>query len=261
MSIDTPPIPPAGETEGSNRNRKILLGCLIALILILVILCCGITSLLMPLFTDYDPLGTGLRERIEEFIPVDILEDTDSIPSLDELLEEVESNLDEYQDDIEIETQEPTEVQDIPLAIFYFRDVMTSFYYPVGWDIEMEGYTVTFYHPEDFTYIYVGEFTVEEGSTAEEVAFDYLATIEEDAQEGSFQVLSSSDYSVPLPGDAHLVLFEWIDQDGYYGWAYDLEIVQGETNLFLLLFGEIEEEIEYYGELLDIIASSLEPME
>lgn len=259
MSIDTPPIPPVGETEGSNRNRKILLGCLIALILILVILCCGITALLMPVFSDYDPLGTGIREQIEELIPLDFLEDPASIPEFEDLLEETDSLLDDI--DTDFGADEPKDARDLPLAIFYFTDIMTSFYYPAGWDIEMEGYTVTFYHPEVFTYIYLGEFTVEEGSTAEEVALDYLSTIEEDAQEDTFQLLSSSDYSTPLPGDAHLVLFEWIDQDGYYGWAYDLEIVYQDTNIFLLVFGEDEEEIEYYGDLLDIIASSLEPMQ
>ena len=259
MTIDTPPIPPVGESEETNKKSKVLLGCLIALILALVILCCGITALLMPLFSDYDPLGTGLREKIEEVIPSEYLEDPSSIPGFDDLLEDTASDLDDF--DFDFGSNETGDAQDIPRSMFYFTDIMVSFEYPVGWEIEMEGYTVTFYHPRDYTYIYLGEYGVDEGDTAEEVAYEFMATVEEDAQEGTFKLISNADYSLPLAEDAYLVLFEWIDLDGYYNWAYDLEIVIEESNISIILFGEIEDEIPYYGDLLDIIASSMEWME
>jgi hypothetical protein len=139
-------------------------------------------------------------------------------------------------------------------------DIGTSFFYPSGWDIEMEGYAVTFYEPNSYTYIYLGEDLTDIGTTAEKIALDILESIEEEAQEDTFKLISSDPYFVSLAEDAHLTLFEWVDQDGYYTWAYDLEIVSGESNIFIFLSGEDPDEILFYGDLLDIIASTLEEM-
>ncbi len=255
MSIDTPPIPSADSEPKKKRNW--LWGCLIALVLVLVIFCCGVTLLFMPLFSDWDPLGTGLRDQIEEYFPLEYLEDSSSIPGYEEFVDETPPV--EEEDSIpEPVSEEVAEAEDIPLAIFDFIDIGTSFYYPVGWDIEMEGYGVTFYDPESYTYIYLGEDLTEPGTLAEDIALDIAESIQGEAQEGSFNLISSTTYSVPISGDAHLTLFEWVDQDGYYTWAYDLEIVSGDSNIFLFLSGEVEDEILYYGDLLDIIASSFE---
>lgn len=256
MSIDSPHIPPAGEPKKKNN---LLWGCLIALVLVLVIICCGATLVLMPLFSDLDPLGTGLRGRIEEYIPLEYLEDPSSIPGFEELAEEVNS--------IEIGELETEPVpgdlpsaQDIQLAGFDFIDIGTSFAYPVGWDVEVDGYEVTFYHPESYTYIYMGEDITDSGTLAEEIAIEILDSVQEEAQEGSFKLISSTPYSVSIAEDAHLTLFEWVDLDGYYNWSYDLEIVSGESNIYIILSGEDPDEISLYGDLLDIIASSLDLM-
>jgi hypothetical protein len=256
MSFDNPPIPPAEEPKKKN---KLLWGCLIALVLILVTICCGTSLVFMPLFTDYDPLGTGLRDRIEEYLPLDYLEEPSSVPSYEDLLNE--EPFTEEEDYIpETTSEEITEAEDIPLAIFNFVDIYTSFYYPVGWDIEMEGYAVTFYEPNSFTYIYLGEDLTDPGNTAESIALEIMDSIEADAQEDTFNTITSDPYYVSIAEDAYLTLFEWIDADGYYTWAYDLEIVSGESNIFIFLSGEDPDEILFYGNLLDIIASSLEIM-
>lgn len=49
---------------------------------------------------------------------------------------------------------------------------------------------------------------------------------------------------------------EWTDLEGYFIWAYDLEIVDGESNIFFFLSGEDPGEIELYGDLLRIIVDS-----
>lgn len=256
MSIDSPPIPEAVEPKKKN---KLLWGCLIALFLGLVILCCGITLVLMPLFSDYDPLGTGLREQIEEYLPLDYLDDPSSIPAFDDLLED-----DTGPDGEEYDTgpifEDLQDAEDIPLAWFNFIDIGMSFYYPVGWDIEMEGFGVTFYEPNSYTYIYMGEDLTDLGTTAEEIALDILDSIQEEAQEDTFKLITSDPYYVSFAEDAHLTLFEWVDAEGYYTWAYDLEVVSGDSNIYIFLSGEDQDEILYYGDLLDIIASSLEEM-
>lgn len=254
MSVDTPKIPTA---EEPRKNNRLLWGCLIALVLILVVICCGATLVLMPLFTDYDPLGTGLRDRIEEYLPLDYLDEPSSVPSYEDLLNEVMPT-EEVETIPETASEEITEAEDLPLAIFDFVDIGISFYYPAGWDIELAGYTVTFYDPNSFTYIYMGEELTEPGTTAEEIALDILDSIQADAQDDSFNLITSDPYYVSIGDDAYLTLFEWVDQDGYYTWAYDLEIVSGESNIYFFLSGEDPDEILFYGNLMDIIASSLQ---
>ena len=240
MSIDTPAIPPGEEPKKKNT---LLWGCLIALILAFVIICCAATLFLMPLFSDYDPLGTGLREQIDDFIPSDFLEDPSSYSDFEDLLDDGIGSTDD---------------DTVPLAWFYFYDIGTAFYYPAGWDIEMDGYEVTFYDPDSFTFVYIGELLTDEGTTAEEITMDFLDSVKEDAQEGTFKLISSDIYYVDIANDAYLTLFEWIDHDGLYNWAYDLEIVSGESNIFIFLRGEDPDEILFYGDLLDIIADSME---
>ena len=256
MSIDTPPIPPAGEPRKKN---KLLWGCLIALVLVLVIICGGTTLVLMPLFSDMDPLGIGLRDRIEEYLPLEYLEDLSSIPGLEDLLEE-ETGFDIEEVLSETISEDLTEARDIPLAGFDFIDIGTSFVYPVGWDIAIQGYEVAFYHPENYAYLSLGEDITDSGTLAEDIAVEIIDSVAEEAEEGSFKLISSTAYSVSIAEDAHLSLFEWVDLDGYYTWAYDLEIVSGESNLYIFLIGYDPDEIPLYGDLLDIIASSLELM-
>ena len=211
----------------------------------------------MPLFSESDPLGTGLRDQIEEYLPLEYLDDPSSIPGVDDILDD--EFFSEGENAIsETISEDILEAEDIPLAQFHFNDIGTSFSYPMGWEVEVEGFGVTFYEPESFTYIYMGEDWIEAGTLAEEIAQEIIDSIQEEAQEETFTLLSSSAYPVSIAEDAHLNLFEWVDQEGYYTWAYDLEIASGESNFFLFISGENPEEIQLYGDLLDLIASSLE---
>ena len=120
----------------------------------------------------------------------------------------------------------------------------------------MEDYSVTFYDPESYTYLYVGEDVLDEGYTAAEVASEVVESIREESQEGTFLLVSSEPWMAEDGEDAHLNLMEWTDLDGYYTWAYDLEIVLGEYNTFFFISGEEPEDIALYGDLLEIIADS-----
>ncbi|MFN2282722.1 MAG: hypothetical protein ACK2TZ_12735 [Anaerolineales bacterium] len=258
MSIDSPTIPPESETKSSN---KLLWGCLIAFILALVVFCCAGSLIFLPLFSDFDPLGTNLRGRIEEYLPLEYLEDPSSIPGMQDFLDETPGSAVEGTTQPSFADKDAQSAQSLPLADFYFNDIDLAFSYPVGWDIELDVYTVTFYDPDSFTYLYMGEDTIDAGSTAEGVALDVLASVQEGAQAGTFELYSSAPYEVAIADDAYLTLFEWVDEDGYYTWAYDLEIVYEDSNLFFFFSGEDPDQIAFYGELLDIIASSLYRLE
>lgn len=253
MSFDSPPIPPEGKPKQDNR---LLWGCLIALLVSTVVCCCAGSLLFLPLFTDFDPLGTNLRERLEQYLPLEYLEDPSLIPGLEDFPADGGGGSIPTQS-LDPASQDRANARSIPLALFSFNDIGTAFSYPSGWDIELDVYTATFYHPDSYTYLYMGEELVDPGTTAQEVADVVMASIGEDAQQGSLTQLSGIPYQVPIAGDAYLTLFEWIDQDGYYTWAYDLEIVSGDSNIFFFLSGEEADEIGLYGELLDIIAASL----
>ena len=110
--------------------------------------------------------------------------------------------------------------------------------------------------PIAYTYLYVGEDLVDEGYTAAMVASEVVESIREESEEGTFQLVSSMPWLVGDGEDAHLNLMEWTDLDGYYTWAYDLEIVLGEYNTFFFISGEEPEDIALYGDLLEIIADS-----
>jgi len=107
------------------------------------------------LLRDYpgpDALIFGYGSRIEEYLPLEYLEDLSSIPGLEDLLEE-ETGFDIEEVLSEAISEDLTEARDIPLAGFDFIDIGTSFVYPVGWDIAIQGYEVAFYHPENYAYL------------------------------------------------------------------------------------------------------------
>ena len=149
-----------------------------------------------------------------------------------------------------------SDVSSIPLEYYSATDFSATFLYPSGWEIEVEDDTVTFYDPESYTYLYVGEEVLDEGYTAAQVASEVAESIREESEEGTFTLVSSMPWMAEDGEDAHLNLMEWTDLDGYYTWAYDLEIVLGEYNTFFFISGEDQEDIALYGDLLEIIADS-----
>ena len=256
MSIDSPSIPTPNPQP--KKNNCLLWGCLGVVLLIFVTFCCLGSLIILPLVTDFDPLGIDLRNRIEEYIPwQDYIEDPSLIPDIDEFLED---SVDPYlEEDPGVDLPDPSsniDASSIPLAYYSGSDFPANFQYPSGWDIEIEDYAVTFYDPNSFTYLYVGEDLVDEGTMPELIADDVMEALMEESQEGTFLLVSATPYQVPTGENAYLHQMEWTDPDGYFIWAYDLEIVTGESNIFFFLSGEDPEDIELYGDLLRIIVDS-----
>ncbi len=261
MSIENPSIPPASEQP--KKKNCLVWGCLSIVLLFVVSICC-IGSLVGLVFVaDIDPLN--LKDRIGEYFDLgDYLDDPSQFPGFEDFLDE-ESDFDSeddsyYQDDSDTEISDPSgnssDASSIPLEYYTASDFSATFLVPTGWEIELEDYAVTFYELDSYTYLYVGEDFVDEGYTAAQVANDVMESIQEESQEGTFKLVESTTWQVATGDDAHLILMEWTDLDGYYTWAYNLETVAGESNIFFFLSGEDPEDITLYGDLLEIIANS-----
>ena len=248
MSIETPSIPPTSDQP--KKNNCLLWGCVSVVILVVISCCCIGSLVIVPFVTDFDPFN--LRNFVDDnFNPGDYLDDDFDFDSDEDSY---------FPDESESESADLPEsyndVSSIPLEYYSASDFSATFLVPSGWEIEVEDYAVTFYDPDSFTYLWVGEDVVEEGYTAAQVANDLMESIREESQEGTFQLVSSMPWPAEDGEDAHLNQMEWTDLDGYYTWAYDLEIVMGEYNTFFFISGEEPEDIALYGDLLEIIVDS-----
>jgi hypothetical protein len=234
--------------EESKKPNYILWGCLIFIILGCLMMGCLMTLVGLPLFTDFDPLGLDIQNRIENIVPwEDFIED----PSLDFDLDET------FPEDEDSGYEAPVPYSDtMPLAPYSAVDFSANFSYPADWEITEEEYRVIFSQPDSYTYLDVGEILVDEGSTAADVADHFLGTVMEDAAEGTFELLESGPYILPSGYDAYFSAFQFVDTDGYFYWAYDLEIVDGESSIFFFLEGDNPEEFEIYRAIFDEIAAS-----
>jgi len=248
MSIETPSIPPTSDQP--KKNNCLLWGCVSVVILVVISCCCIGSLVIVPFVTDFDPFN--LRNFVDDnFNPGDYLDDDFDFDSDEDSY---------FPDESESESADLPEsyndASSIPLEYYSASDFSATFLYPSGWEIEVEDYAVTFYDPDSFTYLWVGEDVVEEGYTAAQVANDLMESIREESQEGTFQLVSSMPWPAEDGEDAHLNQMEWTDLDGYYTWAYDLEIVLGEYNTYFFISGEEPEDIALYGDLLEIIVDS-----
>ena len=245
-------------TEETKKPNYILWGCLIIIILGCLMSGCLMTLVGLPLFTDFDPLGLDIQDRIDDINIVpwdDFLEDPSTYTDMDEIFPDEDGSLD-------YETPEPAVIEPVPfsgtmpLVPYSAVDFIAYFSYPVDWEITEEDYRVTFSQPDSYTYLYVGEDEVDEGTTAAEVADTVLENVMEDAAEGTFELLESGTYDLAAGYDAYLNSFQFVDNEGYFYWAYDLEIVDGESNIFFYLEGEDPEEFEVYRAIFDEIAAT-----
>jgi hypothetical protein len=261
MSIETPSIPTASDQP--KKKNCLLWGCLSVVILVVVTFCCVGSLVIVPFVTDFDPFN--LRNFVDDnFNLGDYLDGSSQFPGFDDFLDDdfdFDSDEDSYfPDESESESADLPEsysdASSIPLEYYSASDFSATFLYPSGWEIEVEDSAVTFYEPDSFTYLWVGEDVVDEGYTAAQIASDLMESIQEESQEGTFQLVSSMPWMAEDGEDAHLNLMEWTDLDGYYTWAYDLEIVLGEYNNFFFISGEEPEDIALYGDLLEIIVDS-----
>lgn len=254
MSIESPSIPAASAQP--KKKNCLLWGCLSFIALIAVTLCCVGSLVVLPFVTDFDPFN--LRNRLEEIIHLgDYIDDPSQFPGFEDFLGD---DFDFEQDDFfDSEDSDPGSFDDassIPMSYYSAGDFPANFLYPSGWGIEAEDKAVTFYDPTSYTYLYVGEDLVDEGITPADIADDVLESLKEESQEGTFQLITSEPWQVPTGEDAWLYQMEWTDLEGYDIWAYDLEIVSGESNVFFFLSGEKPADIDLYGDLLRIIVDS-----
>ena len=266
MSIDSPSNPAASDQP--KKNNCFLWGCGSVIILILISICCLGSLVFLPFMTDFDPLN--LKERIGDIVNLgDYIDDPSQIPGLEDFFDDnfFDDEFDPFQEDglPPADTSGPSdtdtsssgpEAASIPLDNYAAADFSAYFKYPAGWDIEVEDSAVTFYGPDGYTYLFVGEEFVDVGTTAAEVAETVMESIREESEEGTFQLVSSSPWLTEKGEDAHLNFMEWTDTNGYYTWAYDLEIVLGEYNTFFFISGEDPDDIALYGDLIKIIADS-----
>ena len=252
----TDQMTPASPTSsgGNTKNSNCLLkGCLIVLLLFILVFCCLGTLVAVPFVTDFNPLGQNWQNRIMDVIPwEDFIQDPSLIPGLEDLMDEGFDFSSEAFDSTEL----TSDARAIPLATYTASDFPATFSYPAGWDIEVEAYEVTFYDPDSFTFLYVGEELVVDGTTAAQISSEVIESLQSEAQSGTFKIFENSPWSVPAGDDAYLNAFEWTDSEGYYLWAFDLETVSGESNVYFFLAGEDPELAPLYGELIKIIGDS-----
>jgi len=248
----------AAPAESTRKKGSCFLwGCLTVIILFFVSVCCLVTIIFLPFYTDFDLLGLDLRNRIEQYIPwQEFLEDPTGFPGMPEFFDDSFNDLLEELPG-EITSSGPTTgAHAIPLSTYVASDFQAIFDYPTGWDIEIEEYGVTFYDTNSYTYLYVGEDLVDTGQNARQIAQDVADSLREESQEGTFKVFESTPFSVQEVDDAYLISYEFTDTEGYYQWALDLETVSGESNIFFYLSGEDPEDYLLYRELIELIAAS-----
>lgn len=250
----------AAPAESTRKKGSCCLwGCLIIIVLFFISVCCLVTLIFLPFYTDYDPLGLDLRNRIEQYIPwQEFLEDPSSIPGMPEFFDDSFNDLLEELPGEVTSSGPTTGAYSIPLSTYVASDFQAIFDYPTGWDIETEEYGVTFYdtNTNSYTYLYVGEDLVDTGLNARQVAQDVADSLREESQEGTFKVFESTPFSVPEVDDAYLMSYEFTDSEGYYQWALDLETVSGESNVYFYFSGEDPEDYLLYRELIELIAAS-----
>jgi len=245
----------------TQQGNCLLRCCLIALLLFFLVACCLGTLVILPFVIDFNPLGLDWQNSIEEFLPWDDFIQDLSLPDLlddsfDPFIEDDDSALDFPTPGPLAPTRPAEDARSIPLSTYIAGDFPAVFSYPENWEIEVENSQVTFYDPDSYTILSVGEELVEPGKTASQVSADVIANIESEAEGGTFKLIENSPWSVPTGDDAFLNAFEWTDSEGNYQWAFDLEIVSGESNVFFFLIGDDPDLAPIYAELIEIIAIS-----
>jgi hypothetical protein len=240
-------------SEKPKKKNPLLWGCLIVLVLAFMGFCCIFTVVGLSAFTDFDPLGLDLDQQIPW---EDYLDD----PSLMPGDQEEPSLEDEFYEEDSYAPEDSTDYAaaegEISLVPYSAVDFYASFSYPEGWEVQEEDYRVTFVNPHSYTYLYVGEDIIDEGTTAADVAADVMANLQDEAEEGTFVMYESGPYNLFSGDDAYFSVYEWTDLDGYWQFAYDLEIVHGDSNIFFFLVGENPSDFDYYRHVMEDIAAS-----
>ncbi|MCJ7717763.1 MAG: hypothetical protein MUO54_14760, partial [Anaerolineales bacterium] len=137
-------------------------------------------------------------------------------------------------------------------------DFPFTFSYPEGWEISADEYAenVTFYDIGSYTDLVVGRDWIEVGWTAAYVAESFMETLELQAQEGTFDVIISTPFIVSTGDDAQFNAYQWMDLEDTYRWAYDINIIVDEYNIYFFMVGDDPVYFEMYGNLIEEIGAS-----
>ena len=262
-------IPPSQASSGgsSNNSNCFLKGCLIILALFLVSCCCLGALVALPFVTDFDPLGLDLRHKFNEYFPwEDFLDAPSSIPDLPELFsgesdhyeEDEDSFTDHITPDLDSSGDSAPESGAFPLVPYGGDDFPFAFSYPEGWEISADEYaeSVIFYDIGSYTDLSVGRDWIEVGWTAAYTSERLMETLEFQAQEGTFEVIKNTPFIVSTGDDAQLNAYEWIDMEDTYQWAYDINIIADEYNIYFFMVGDDPVYFEIYGTLIEEIGAS-----
>jgi hypothetical protein len=246
-------------TPQPKKGNCFLWGCLIVLVLTCLVFGCLGTTIALPLFTDFDPFG--LKDMFDEFIPwEEYMDDSSSFPDLPELFsDESDSTLEEEESSFVSPDSSALDHGHYRLTPFLEIDFPISFSYPEGWESMEDDYAdgMTFFDPNSYTYLSVGRDWLCNGcSSAADSSLKMWETLEFQAQEGTFTVVYDAPYSVSTGEDAHFNAYEWIDLDGNYHWAYDINIVVEEYNIYFFMQGDDPGYFDTYQELFEEIGAS-----
>jgi len=259
----TIPQSPVSSGGSSNNSNCLLKGCLILLALFLVSCCCLGALVALPFVTDFDPFGIDLRNRFDDVIPwEDFFQDSSQFFDLfDEgfdIFTDEGSSSDSTDTDPKLNDDSTAESGYFRLVPYPEIDFPVTFSYPEGWDISADEYAdgVTFFDPDSFTYLSVGRDWIEEGWTAAYVSEKLNETLEFQAQEGTFAVLENTPFIVSTGEDANFNAYEWIDLDDNYQWAYDINIIIEEYNIYFYMVGDDPAYFEMYREMIEAIGTS-----
>ena len=243
-------------TAQPKKQNCFLWGCLIVLVMICLVVGCLGTLVALPILTGFDPLGLG--DQIDEFIPwQEFMDDPSSVPDLPELFSDEDSFSDESSPEPPIASAPDSE--SFQLVPYTEIDFPVSFSYPENWEIIEDDYEdgVTFYDPASYTYLSVGRDWLCQGClTAADASVEFMETLEFQAQEGTFEVIQNTPFYVSTGDDAHFNAYEWVDEDGNNQWAYDINVIVEEYNIYFLMGGEDPQYFETYGELIEAIGAS-----
>jgi len=248
----------------TQTKNCILWGCGIALVFFCLVSACLAIGFGLAL-VGVDLRGTNLEDGINIIPWGEFLEDPANIQDLPEILfGGNDPDYDEADTDPDVDSYQPAptreftyELESIPGFVPYSaEDFDAEFLYPEDWEIEVEEYRITFYDPDSNTYLYMGVDEVDEGITAAQVADEVIETLKVEAEEDSFVIFENEPYYLPAGYDSYLNVFEWTDDEGFYHWAYDLEIIRENTNVFFFLVGDEAGELESYRSLIETVVDS-----
>jgi hypothetical protein len=243
----SPPLDSAGDSSPAPQKKRSCLGRGCLILVILAVLAAGCLGSVWALnrFLDLDLLDRvlGWEEWTDLDVPR-IVEDDFSYnyPTPGPLAP----------------TRPAPAARTVDLTPYSGGMISAAFSYPADWTVEMGDGQVGFLDPDSLTTLYVGEYPVEPGSTAAGISAEVRASLESESRPGTFREIESTPWDVPGGEDAHLNAWEWTDSEGYFQWAFDLEIVAADISYYFFLIGDDPEQAYQAAELIERIGETFQ---